>query len=88
MLSSYIHSKYVSKIRLYVGFEVLTALVMESPVLWCITRSPLKVNRRIGETFHPHLQGIRNPRVIRSSETSVNKISTWRHIPEDDILQA
>jgi hypothetical protein len=24
---------------------------------------------------------------IRSSETSVNKISTWRHIPEDGILQ-
>jgi hypothetical protein len=26
--------------------------------------------------------------VIRSSETSVNKISTRRHIPEDDILHS
>jgi hypothetical protein len=25
---------------------------------------------------------------IRSSETSVNKISTWRHIPEDDVLHS
>jgi hypothetical protein len=25
---------------------------------------------------------------IRSSETSVNKISTWRHIPEDGILHS
>jgi hypothetical protein len=26
--------------------------------------------------------------MIRSSETSVNKISTWRHIPEDGILHS
>jgi hypothetical protein len=34
----------------YVGFEVLTAVVMNSSVFWDIMPcSPLKVNRRFGE---------------------------------------
>jgi hypothetical protein len=34
------------------GSEVLTAVVMESYILWDITpRSPLKVNRRFGALF-------------------------------------
>jgi hypothetical protein len=45
-------------IRHYVGFEVLTTVVMKTAVFWDITPcSPLKVNRRFGETNRLHLQG-------------------------------
>jgi hypothetical protein len=40
------------------GFEVLIAVVMKSTFFWDITPfSPLKVNRRFGETYGLHLQG-------------------------------
>jgi hypothetical protein len=43
-----------------VGFEVLTAVVMENSIFWNITlRSPLKVNLRFGGTCRLHLQGLR-----------------------------
>jgi hypothetical protein len=43
-----------------VRFEVLTAVVMKSPILWPIApRSLLKVNRRFGGTSQLHLQGQR-----------------------------
>jgi hypothetical protein len=39
------------------GFEAFKPVVMKSSVLWNITPcSPLKVNRRFGETCHLHLQ--------------------------------
>jgi hypothetical protein len=42
----------------YVGFKVLTAMVMKSSNLWDIMLcSPLKVNRRFRGTRHFHLQG-------------------------------
>jgi hypothetical protein len=40
-----------------VGFDVFTAVIMKSSVFWDITLcSPLKVNRRFGETYRLHLQ--------------------------------
>jgi hypothetical protein len=43
-----------NKRRIYVGFEILTAMVMKSIIFWVITPySPLKVNRRFGETSTP-----------------------------------
>jgi hypothetical protein len=45
----------------YVGFEVLTAVVMKSTIFWDITRcTPLSVNRRFGGTYRLRLQGRRN----------------------------
>jgi hypothetical protein len=42
----------------YVGFEVLTAVVMKSIKFWDITPcSPSSVNRRFGGTYRLHLQG-------------------------------
>jgi hypothetical protein len=41
----------------YVGFEILTAVFMNSSISWDTTpRSPLKVNRRFGGTCRLHLQ--------------------------------
>jgi hypothetical protein len=53
--------KYYYKVTFnYVGFEVLTAVVMKNSVFWDITPcSPLKVKRRMGETCRLHLQGRR-----------------------------
>jgi hypothetical protein len=43
-----------------VDFEVLTALVMNSSILWNMTvRSPLRIDRRFGGTCRLHLQGRR-----------------------------
>jgi hypothetical protein len=42
----------------YVGFEVLTAVIMKITIFWDITPcSPLSVNRRFGGTYCLHLQG-------------------------------
>jgi hypothetical protein len=42
----------------YVGFEVLTAVVMKSTIFWDISPcGPLSVNRRFGGTYRLHLQG-------------------------------
>jgi hypothetical protein len=44
----------------YVGSEILTAMVTKNSIFWNITsRRLLKVNRRFGGTYHPHLQGRR-----------------------------
>jgi hypothetical protein len=46
---------------MFVSFEVHTALVMESPVLWDITPySPLKVKRRVGETMSLPSSGMKS----------------------------
>jgi hypothetical protein len=45
----------------YVGFEVLTAMVVKSTMFWDIAPcSPLSVNRRFGGTHRLHLQGRKN----------------------------
>jgi hypothetical protein len=42
-----------------VGSDVLTAVVMKSPILWHIMQFiPLKVNRRFGKTCRLHLQAL------------------------------
>jgi hypothetical protein len=42
---------------------------------------------RIEQVAVDSLQSTLKMEAIRSSETSVNKISTQRHVPEDGILQ-
>jgi hypothetical protein len=50
----------VVEVNLQLGFEVLAAVVIKSSILWDITPcSPLKVNRRFGETYRLHLLGRR-----------------------------
>jgi hypothetical protein len=52
------HSCYVKNFNIYVGSEVLTALVMKSTIFWDIMPcSPLSVNRRFEGTYRLHLQG-------------------------------
>jgi hypothetical protein len=42
------------------GFEILTAVTLESSIFWDITPcSPAKVNRRFGGICHLHFQGLR-----------------------------
>jgi hypothetical protein len=49
-----------ANIYIFVGFEVLTAVVMKNFIFWYITQcSPLKVNWRIRGTYRLHLQGQR-----------------------------
>jgi hypothetical protein len=46
--------------HIFVGFEVLTAVIMKSTIFWDITPcSLLRVNRRFGGTYCLHLQGRR-----------------------------
>jgi hypothetical protein len=53
-----------------IGFEVLTAVVRSS-IYWNITPcSPLKVNRRFGETYRLHLQGRRISEKAGGKQTS------------------
>jgi hypothetical protein len=48
----------------YVGFKVLTAVVMKSTIFWDITPcSPLKIDWRFGGIYRLHLQG---RRIIRA----------------------
>jgi hypothetical protein len=84
----------------YIGFEVLTTVVMKSSVFWDMTpSSPLEVNRRLGGTYR-----LQNPRLMNnwvfclvyysilkeatcSSETSVHfQWTTLRYIPEQRTL--
>jgi hypothetical protein len=52
-------------------FEVLTAVVMKSTIIWDITPcSPLRVNRRLGGAYRLHLQGRRINRARNHRESS------------------
>jgi hypothetical protein len=56
----------------YVGFDVLSALVMKSIILWdMMPCSPLSFNRRFGGTYHLHLQG-------RRTNFSKKQASRWQ----------
>jgi hypothetical protein len=63
-------------VRCHVGSEVLTAVVMNSSLLWDITPcSPLKVNQRFEGTCRLHLQG---PRISRTrNQRGSNLLSRW-----------
>jgi hypothetical protein len=62
----------------YVGFEVLTAVIMKSSIFWDITLcSPLKDNRCFGGTCRLHLQGRR-----KSHERNRREASS-KQSPED-----
>jgi hypothetical protein len=51
-------NKRLQQQEIYVGCEVLTAVVMKSTIFWDITPwGPLKVYRRFGGTRHLHFQG-------------------------------
>jgi hypothetical protein len=71
----------------YVGFEVITAVVMKSSVFWDITPcGPLKVNRHFGGTFRLHLHGrrISQARNQHESKWQAERIlRPWRrqHVP-------
>jgi hypothetical protein len=43
-----------------VGFEVLTAVVMDVATFWDIAQCSPHVNRRFGRTYHFHLQGLKS----------------------------
>jgi hypothetical protein len=52
------------KLIKYVGFDILTSVVVKSSIFWDITPcSPLKVNRRFGGTYRLHIQGLRTSKV-------------------------
>jgi hypothetical protein len=55
---------------LYVGFEVLTAVVMKGAIFW-------DVNRRFGILYRLHLQGRRN---IFSKKPVSKQVATHGHI--------
>jgi hypothetical protein len=61
------------------GFEVLTAVVMKSTVIWDIMPcSPLKVNRRFGGTYRLYLQGGRISQAGNQRESSAcHLLSCW-----------
>jgi hypothetical protein len=62
----------------YLGFEVLTAVVMKSTIFWDITAcSPLKANRRYGGIYCLHLQGLK---IIRARN---QRESRWQTGLED-----
>jgi hypothetical protein len=71
---------------LYIGFEVLTTVVMKSTIIWYITlHGPLKVNRRFGGTYRLHLQG----RISRAryQRKAVGKMAIWYYIPDNSTFQ-
>jgi hypothetical protein len=60
----------------YVGFEVITAVVMRSTIFRNITScSLLKVNRRFGETYRLYLQGRRGCQARHQRESRWQ--ATW-----------
>jgi hypothetical protein len=77
--------------------ETRTSPSVKNTVFWDVAPCGHFVNRRFGGTYRLHLQGrchrswmafTRKMEAIRSSETSVDKIPTVRHIPEDGLLHS
>jgi hypothetical protein len=66
--------QYSRSLRNDVGFEVLTAVVMKSPIFWDITPCTLlKVNRRFGGTYRRHLRG---QRVSQANKQAGSKLAS------------
>jgi hypothetical protein len=51
-----------------VRFKVFTAVTMKNTVFWDVAPCRYRVNRRFGETYRLHLQGIRDPRARNQRE--------------------
>jgi hypothetical protein len=56
------------------------AVTMKNAVFWDVAPCRSCVNRRLGGTYRFHLQG-------RKTREIGTRMSRWRHIPEDGILQ-
>jgi hypothetical protein len=70
----------------FVGFEVLTVVVMKSSVFWYITPcGPLKVNRHFGGTRHHHLKGQRKSSIRKQDEVGSRQSSARRHYTSEAI---
>jgi hypothetical protein len=55
----------------YLGFEVLTAVVMKGTIFWDVTPfSPLSANRRFGGTYRLHLKGRKISRARNQREST------------------
>jgi hypothetical protein len=86
-------SFYDDQYGYYVGFEVLTAVVMKSTIFWDIMPcSLLSVIRRFGGTYRLHLQGqkiswVRNRGQSKWQADIDSQRTTWRYIQEDGALQ-
>jgi hypothetical protein len=63
----------------FVGFEVLTAVVMKSYVFWDVPPcSPFKINRRFGGTCRLHLEGRRISQAGNQREAvSKQRLLAW-----------
>jgi hypothetical protein len=55
---------------------------MKNAVLWDVAPCRYYVNRRFGGKYRLHLQ---DRKICERGTVGLHK-STWRHIPEDDIL--
>jgi hypothetical protein len=61
---------YTCKMETLVGFEILTAVAMDSSIFWDITpRSPFRVNRSFRRTCRIHLQDRRISRARNQLES-------------------
>jgi hypothetical protein len=70
--SSYLTTLSVSETIVDIGFEVSTAVVMKTSVVWDITpSSPVRLNRRFGWICH-HLQGQRISQARNQHEAGSN----------------
>jgi hypothetical protein len=71
----YAHTRTLSSIstaETFLGFEVLTPVVMKSIIFWDITPcSPLIFNRCFGGTYLLHLQGQRIRRVLTWNQVQI-----------------
>jgi hypothetical protein len=62
----------------FVGFEVLTAVVIKSTIFWDITPcGPLKANWRFGGTYLLRLQGRRISRTRNQQSSACHLLSRW-----------
>jgi hypothetical protein len=75
------------KFRIYVGFEVFTAVTMKNAVFWDVApcRS-CEMNRQFGGTYRLRLQGRKNPQQLLPTHAGSSIADFSTHIPEDGIL--
>jgi hypothetical protein len=78
---------YVSGSSVQIILTTMRMLIIKSINFWDIMPcSPMSVNRRFGGTYRLHLQGRKNKRQETSKQAGDTPWTTWRYIPEVDIL--